>query len=502
MNTNKSLFLSSDHIKSFLVCDPSDYPTIQHMDSFNHYLDSWQFYKGKLDQYDLFCSEIKCHLDTEIPENPEESYGTPIRPFLDMLPQFDYIFEIEKIVDITEKAWNVVDDKKIFVLKNKPQWIYENKIGECENLELRLVLQEWVTAMDKSRYNLFPMYETLGKFAACGVNYSSIMDLINKQIEQFQQSFKYIEERLNDLIKTINRSTSFELRIRNGTTITEIASEVANGDCTFFEDELSQMCMKSMMKAITETTGAKEWFISDGNISSKSPVLSQLSNHSDVQKCGHTGCSMSWTLAQFRNIYTNGWLNYITQHLLSRGVGWDQIDFTKALEYKNEECCLYHAKKMVDVWTSLIPLRDVIDKIIEFEWKELGSYILEKYGNMFSKHDYRQWTLYCDKNLKNGVYYLFNKMWNHYYPRSVSIADIHYTNLIRAMWKELAKKEYISDSLPTDEEIYKETDGGSITFLKGVFMCGFKQDDTYDPYWFDKTVGSFGKFESLIKELQ
>jgi hypothetical protein len=499
------IFVSTDHIRSLLIHDLVHYPTIQQINSFNEYIKSWQNAKNELDIYAQCCSNISDKLKIEkleSPKNPEDTYDIPIRPYLDILIQIDDVFKIEGAIDITEKSWDLVKSKKVFIFKNIPTWVYNNKIDQCEYVEFRSVLQEWVTIMKKPGYNIFPLYRLLGKFAEFGISYCSIVKLINKKIKQLKGNFEFLERRLSELIEIINRSIVYEYRIRKGETIYDLTCEVVNGDYKIINDGFSQNFMKTMMNAIRDTPGSKEWFMRDGTISSKSPILQKLSSHSDVEKCGHTGTSMSWTLAQFRDIYRNGWNVFVTRHLIGRGVGWNQFDFATAFKYENEDCCLYHVKKMDNIWTSPISLSDVIDKIIKFEWAKLGSCILEKYGNIFVEQDYVRWTYYCDKTLKNGIYHIFKNMWNHYYSRKVYIGDLPFNDVVRAMWKELAQKERVLGKPPTDAEIQEELEDTGIYRLKGVFMCCLEKTNETDCYWFDKTMNCPGRFKELVKELR
>jgi len=183
-----TMFTSSAHIKSLLIQNPQDYPNIGSADSFLEELKAWQNYKTRVDAYHSFCSSI-AHLIED--KTPEQTYHTPIRPYLDAIHQaFSHegrgVYTPEAL-GIMEKVWNSIEDKQVFI--SRPEWIYNNDITKCEHNELKPSLKEWDAVMGEKWISMYPVFRVLGEFAKLGVGYLAVTSLVKEEASMLPLPF-------------------------------------------------------------------------------------------------------------------------------------------------------------------------------------------------------------------------------------------------------------------------------------------------------------------------
>lgn len=524
--TYEPKFNSLSEIESMITSDPCMYPNIANVDILKHYKESWQKDQRQYVEYNelletLVTKEslnvkkegqvITINIPASVSLN-EDVDKEDIRQYLKLISIFKFEYE-EHIVNFINDVWKICLRNKYYPweysddshMPKLGDWIYGNEYKKCGCYSLRPILKEWKDGFNGKRqyYNFSIIFKLLGLFHRYGVNNIPVIIMLCQDLNELTRMYHFVEERLTEIISEINSSIKLQNMIDEGEDIYDILNETLGFE--ILGDRLSKECMKSMNIAIKQTPGAIEWLINDGNIFSDSSMLRKITSHPEVDRLGHTGNSMSWTLAQFKDIYTNGWDEWCLAIILSKGVGWDKINFDKAFDMKNEECSIYHLKKKSE-WDDISKksLVEVVDDIIERDWSGLGKEIIDMFGSRFTLDQYVKWTYKCDDELKNGVRHIFSKGWNTHYPRKVYYGDVNLHELIRRLWVKLAEKEGKDTSrLPSNDEIDKQINKSGLAYLNGVFMCGLcTKGNEDDAYFFDYKLKKVGELQRIVDELR
>ena len=338
-------------------------------------------------------------------DNHIRKYTGQILPFLPPLKKCDSLYEKEGALPIIDSVWDIAQNEPIPRTKwigSNRNWIYTSSRKDIP-LQFSSHLCRWEELFSKERINYYPIFSLIDEFNGYGVNHLPILKKVHEALINSVACLKSTERRLEELSLTINTSIFYQDLVDTGISLPKLAGDIKWGDFSIYDDSLSRRSLESMMKAIENTPGAAEWFRTDGSKDINSPILRKLSDHPAIEKMGHSGYTMGWTLAQFRDIYQNGWNQWVLGCLISRGVGWDTLTLDQALVNCNEECVLYQLKKYgVNVQTAI----NIINQyVLKYEWEDVGKYLLEKFT--FSSSYIDEWKQYSDNNRLNGIRRLF-----------------------------------------------------------------------------------------------
>ena len=208
-------------------------------------------------------------------------------------------------------------------------------------------------------------------------------------IASYEGNIASATKSLDDAIKAVHCDVQRESSIKEGIQmLDQIAAQFEElKDFSFFNDLASISCLTSMASAIDaqqDKAGAMRWFAEDGKLFSDNPILSILSSHPAVDKCGRSGCSMGWTLAQFRYIAQNGWTEYVKLIFVNRGIGWSALTLDDATKYNCEK------------------LRDyIIKNATKYNCEKLCDYIIKNDSKKI------QYLLDYNKDDSKKIQYLF-----------------------------------------------------------------------------------------------
>lgn len=223
-----------------------------------------------------------------------------------------------------------------------------------------------------------------------------------------------------------------------------------------FKDNLSRLVLSTMHEAILQIPGAKEWVIEDGSSRSKDKMLWQITGHPLVEKCGHTGMSVSWALSNLKAIYTNGWKFWVQQTLVARGIGICKLSFDQGVELHNEDTCIYWFKDWFNrVWPTDGKLsnqelglskiyhtnKEFCDMMNEKKFEKLLDMFLETFGMNISSKNYFDYLKITHEERENCLFSVYRKYWEMYYPEDVSVdcssSKIDQREFLRELWHRL-----------------------------------------------------------------
>ncbi len=226
------------------------------------------------------------------------------------------------------------------------------------------------------------------------------------------QSMEYNVKRLQSYMFDIDYAVKYQTQLDEGIItldgIVELhTQDIQNGKFTCcFQDELSNLLLETMRKIIKSIPGAEEWFRTDGKLNSNHPIRTKLTDH--PAKYGHTGASMSWTFSIFRNIYQNGIESFILSTLLSKGIGWNYIDFDTALNYENEDACVWILKNQQHQFDD-DELERILEECIKQSWPKLTKVLLDMYE--LSDRGYESLISIADKSREWSVFWVLKENW-------------------------------------------------------------------------------------------
>ena len=528
-----TIFSSEADIRAKIVGSRDVYPTLTSWDSFNRLVDSWKFSTTESTNFISVVKEIlskNTSLDVhDISEDNElvilsdmvaiedndcwaKYYPQDIRPFLEPLLKVNHVLK-EKHIDLICKAWPLLllDPASkdwiihIFFTEKMPEWIYASEPKECPINTIMPILKQWIDdRIETNDVNFRSMFQIFNLFLLYGASYFPVLSLIQEEHKTHLRCLASEENTLQDLIKELKTAIKYQYQIDYGRKLlADLIEQIANGDFGIFTDELSQRCMTTMKNAIDVTPGAIEWFRTNGKCNSNDPMVRSLSSFKEVDNCGHTGSSMSWTFAQFRDIYQLGWNTWVLNVLLGMGVGWDQVSFEAAWELKNEKCITYKLKNMNPTPDAL---NQFMETAIKYEWENVITVLLNKTSVPIQK--IMEWTYYCDKRHKNGIYYLFREKWDELYPRKLDLTTIDFCEFIKYLWNqlphtkpELHRQEKTSS--PTISDIMEElTKYNTIRKVNNKDFHWIKPIANYHPYFFDKEMKEVGFLARILSEFK
>jgi len=315
----------------------------------------------------------------------------------------------------------------------------------------------------------------------------------------------FTESRITELVTELNNDINMQSQLNNGVkNLNDLVKNIKNGDFSIFNDRLSQKCMKAMYKAIQNIEGAEDYFKQSDKLDYDNNIIRAISAYPDVDDCGHSGMSMSWTLANFREIYQNGWDTWVFKILLGKGVGWNQIDLETAFKYNNESCCVYHLQHSCLNGDYKLMKSIIESKVIPNEWDDLAKYILD--NTVFKLDDYVKWAYYCADENKHGLRYQFTTAWNKYYPRTLNfelVTDEQFYTLIKKIWELLPFDFFKFDnnsSTPTFEEISNFLSNNNMN-LNNKYLFWIKKVSDFDPFYLDKKLGHVGTTVELLNAI-
>jgi hypothetical protein len=292
-----------------------------------------------------------------------------------------------------------------------------------------------------------------------------------------------------------------------------------------FKDPGSRMILRTMHQAIQEIEGAEKWMIKQGTIAvaydsgakfTDRLIFNAISRHPEVEKCGHSGMSMSWGLGTLKSIYKDGWNNWLRSTLACRGIGITRLSFDAGVEMGMENVCMYWFEtgirdgKLIsdrypdiEAWCAMINEKH-FGKILELLLKNFGNHLTsEKYFNILQ-------MLY--KKCEWGLYNVYKKYWVELYGSDVWVdcRAINKPALIMALWKRLPARSFSGDSsiqqeIPGLDEINRVLESKS-----GIYELGGKDFhfigsngcwDKVETFYFDIAMQRFGAFKSICAEI-
>lgn len=218
--------------------------------------------------------------------------------------------------------------------------------------------------------NFSPMLRALDLIFRYGFNPSAYLEMISEVRSEFD-FLGYLIERIESIKRELDIGIQYDTVFKNSADpITEwkYICDTLTGKEAFalYPDPLSNRCLQAMYTAIEESPvkdALIAWFRNDGTVydedgdsarvrSTRRVALNALSSHPAMRDLGHSGFSMSWSVAQFRDIYRKGWSYWVRNRLSSLGVGWDFITVTDAIELWHPRCLLYKLQRITEKMVS------------------------------------------------------------------------------------------------------------------------------------------------------
>lgn len=348
---------------------------------------------------EVFCTEegenkIRINYTPECRAHDIRQYLLPVSGLYHYLPN--------ESIEIISNIWKLaVENDIIFNIYHGKEWDpFSRKESECPYSILWPELRKWKQKCP--HFNHFTIVNILRKFYKYGTNYLVAINLLAKKLNDLADFLRMTKGRIKETINQINFGIEFETSLQHKDGLKTIVEEVKCGDFSFIQDPLSRVCLVSMLDAIRDTPGSINWFISDGNMFSKSPILQKLSSHKAVEDCGHSGMSMSWTLTQFKYIFTKGWEYWVLSMLSYNGVGWDYISLEQAVEFGNVECTMYILDKLGSA-EKQNSLNFAVTKAIETDKDEIVSAVLKDFDSHFTEEEYDDWKNFKCQNHQKKI---------------------------------------------------------------------------------------------------
>lgn len=447
-----------------LTANPLNYPTIDSKYYFDC-VETLKFYEEKLAK--LNNQEIKSDLTHQ--------------ETLEILAQHDFFYE--GLTDLILEGWKIVDKYKdrfkfLSDYNKLPNWVYNDDPTKAHK-KFRPVLEKWKVRTERKRLNFFLFFRTLSLFRLMTPAEACRLVLEEKK-KSFEELLEFNKEQLENQISQINWTMQMIDNMKSGELEwADLINKFRKGDFSIYQDRLSQLCMETMYQAIEETPGAKMWFISDGHMDSEDPMKDKILHHPKVESCGHTGASISWTAAQFRRIYQEGWSKWVIPIILNYGIGWDEFDFFQSLTYGNERMAIYKLDNGADIDSPY----EVLEIAVTKEMNKLVALLLAKIGDKIKKEEYSMLALYCKKNTYVRCKDLLLDKWEELYHRKLNITGLDLEALIKKIWYH--KRNAWNKEEPTEEDI-KDYIVNQKWSLKGVFINIDWKDSTIDPFDYPK----------------
>lgn len=366
------------------------------------------------------------------PSHEIEINDSALDPYLSTLKNVD-IYGDEDYCRIASKVYTTIracpSEKEKFM--EEGEWVWSNKPSKCPVSSIRPILEEWNEKYSRCNFNFSPVVKVVRLFLVARSPYVVSLKLLITKYVGLVRCVSFIKRRINELIDELNNSIVYQSQLDSGEkSLDDLVTIISNGDFGVFNCEMSRRSMETLAKAIARIPGSEEFFRIDGNLFSKNPIANELSHSKEIQEMGHSGGSMSWTFAQFKDIYQNGWKTWVYRIFINRGIGWEQTNFDEAYTYKIEECIVYHLEKRVlasgnsDDWSMVSQehtFKEVLEYAMDSESDKLLGSLLKLFGHKLTVDDYWTYAGYCDDNLKNGVRHLFHQHWIKHHPRTVDL---------------------------------------------------------------------------------
>lgn len=277
--------------------------------------------------YELISKEPKVSISTNnsldetlqilTPGLCEDSKDTNILPYLNYLEKISSYNECT--VDAICEIWVKMIEKNISIREisdDNASWIYGGDEYICPCEYLGPIFAKYEDRLYETRTKYVPIVRVLRRFEKYGVNYIPTILLLLKDLKQLKISVNFSESEIKGHFGNLNSKFKIQKDIEM-MGIDKVSSLYEFGNFSFVGDKMSRYILEKMMEAVNDIDGTEEWFKTDGQLFSKSSISEEFRKHPSIQECELSGCSMSWTLAVFRNIYSLGWENWVKDYISS-----------------------------------------------------------------------------------------------------------------------------------------------------------------------------------------
>ena len=477
--------------------------------------------KSQKENYDIM-TNITVHLNdinskkslTPIQYVEPKEYFEPYLESLNYYWKHSYLY-INKLWLYMTKTFTHDEITQFINTQSDKNWFYSGEIKpkdfEVVKRTCSFVTHELYELL--CEYNIFdtnfkPVFQTMEFIVNNGgMSFQFIKDLIIQNQTTYQKYLTSTESRIKNLCQKLNANIELESQIKLGNMSFDdvmcfIKSDKWN---QLYLDEQSKLCMQTMADAINDTPGAEEWFVSDGKINSKHPMLDILSAHPKVEAVGHSGLTMSWTLSQFRCIYQKGWCVLIKSVIITRGICWDLLTIMDALDIKNQRCAIwmFNRDNFTIEQTKAFTLFAIFNNMDEF----LTVLFDSTQEPLLPLSELAVLTWKYDNQNEIQLCHILKDYWEKKYTRCVDISNIDLYKFIQDVWDILPYDEYFKtlysekNHKPTRQEINNKLKDTQWLWDINNKCFSIKLDnlDKFDPYYLDKTIGKYGAIAGIIR---
>lgn len=333
-----------------------------------------------------------------------------------------------------------------------------------------------------------------------GSPYALTAALLEEQNCEFKRNHTFWEKKAANCVDDINADILWMRTITDESKYRHFFSTIPKGNFDVINERTSRRILSAMSLAIKETKGAEEWFLADGRIDSKSPMLRTLSTHSAVEACGHSGNSMAYVLSNFRTIIQKGWSYWAQAVVTYRGLGWDFIKLEEAIDFGNEKCIIHLLEKLAPSrWTPEFT-SNIFTHCVTKELKKILKFLLR--GNYLPLEAIWKTAF----SLKNGR--IEEALRLHLGERELThmpAKGINFTRAVLTLWKLVPPVELVGRE-PTEEDVINSTSkyngslGYGLWFGKDMNHFGIDKKGRLWTYGFDKVFGVLGHTKQILEE--
>ena len=173
------------------------------------------------------------------------------------------------------------------------------------------ILKKWKGGNDTNGYTFKGLFDPVKLFSKYNVtDFSSTSKFLTERRNVYAEGFNSrIDSIKSDIIMIEHFKKTQELFNNN------VSTGRIFPPFDFYKvypyDLLSARLLTNMHEIAGTINGGREWIRDVGDIYSPGKIMKQISSHPTIDRDGHTGNTMYWTICTLQGIYKNGWYQYI-----------------------------------------------------------------------------------------------------------------------------------------------------------------------------------------------
>lgn len=360
-----------------------------------------------------------------------------------------------------------------------PNWMYtsDKSCFDYFDNEIVQVMLRWNPEGQLGSLNYYCLFQPIIKAIKYGINELTALTFLQETHNNLIRSLESHKWLVSHLTDSLNRASDVQRMLNEGRSIYDL---VKIRDFSFLDSESRDIMTKAYLVVCEQEV--QNWLLKGDKIDYDSPT-----SHFVRDKISLEGSEFCWCMAQYRSIFSEGWIPWYYRTLLNKGVGYDHISFENILEYGTEESILYGLKKSQTCDSHKLALSS-IDK----DHPTVLKYVLDN-DSTFSKSQIQSWATKCDANNKHELLRILLNIWEKRWPRKFTVRSDLFHDYVKVIWNLLPYNSFCLEKTtpPTDDDIDDYIKEGGMD-LNGKYLFWLMPDKEFDPFHLDKKLGSFG----------